>query len=563
LTFACASVGAAEPAASPAPPSAAVHVIPPLADRPLDASEGERIATAGFKVQGVTRHPELGVSPATVQRLADGLFELMSGGEPLTIDAAMERAGEKRAPPVAGLTVGQMQLAAAQVALYLRNAGLPLAQAYVPVQEVGVDGIVRIDVVEAKLGKIVVEGAKRMPPSLIAASAKPLLTESLTRGRIESAMLTAQTLPGTSVVGTFRPGENAGETDLVLKVQNEDTFEFRIGGDNYGTEFAGEYRLRGDAIVHNPLGIGDQFAASVVQAFSPADTTYGSASYSVPLFIPQVRAHVRYEDAAFVASNQFAGSIDVEGDNDLIEGGLRWDALRSRTIVVNTGLAYQVRRANVEFDDLPIVLTDDLLKTVVLDVALQHFDTRFKGVDFLEAAVRKGKDEADGFEIISNDDKFTVFDFGYSRYQRITDTQTLLLVTRGQYSDDLLSALERFSLGGPDSVRAYPVSEILVDRGVLASIEYRIAAPGFSQMASPFRGVPWGKLLQFMVFFDYASGKLARNDPGDDIHGVGGGLLLTAPYNITFKVTGATPTASLDPSDGDDFRGYAEFSVAF
>ena len=561
LSFVCAPLGAAEP--PPSGTAAAVRVIPPLSERPLDASEGDPIATAGFRVQGVTKHADLGVSPASVQRLADGLYELIAGGEPLTINSAMERAGEKRAAPVVGLTVGQLQRVAEQVAIYLRNSGLPLAQAYIPVQEVGVDGIVLIDVVEAKLGKVVVEGAKRMPPKLIAASANPLIDAPLTRKRIESTMLTAQSLPGTSVIGTFRPGENAGETDLVLKVQDEETFEFRIGGDNYGTEFAGEYRLRGDAIVHNPIGIGDQLAMSVVQAFSPADTTYGAASYSVPLGRPQLRAHVRFEKAAFVASNQFAGTIDVKGDNDLVEGGVRWDVLRSRSINLNTGLAYQVRRANVEFDDIPIVLTDDLLKTTVVDLAMQRFDARFKGVDFLEAAFRKGEDKADGFEVISNEDKFWVLDFGYSRYQRITDNQTLLLVTRAQWSDDLLSALERFSLGGPDSVRAYPVSEILVDRGVLASIEYRIAAPGFSQKASPFRGVAWGKILQFLVFFDYASGKLAENDPGDDIHGAGGGLLLTAPHNITVKVTGATPTGSIDPSDGDDFRGYAEFSIAF
>lgn len=561
LSFVCAPLGAAE--TPPSGSTAAVRVIPPLSERPLEATEGDPIATAGFRVQGVTKHPELGVSPASVQRLADGLYELIAGGEPLTINSAMERAGEKRAAPVVGLTVGQLQRVAEQVAIYLRNSGLPLAQAYIPVQEVGVDGIVLIDVVEAKLGKVVVEGAKRMPPKLIAASANPLLDAPLTRTRIESTMLTAQSLPGTSVIGTFRPGENAGETDLVLKVQDEETFEFRIGGDNYGTEFAGEYRLRGDAIVHNPIGIGDQLAMSVVQAFSPADTTYGAASYSVPLGRPQIRAHVRFEKAAFVASNQFAGTIDVKGDNDLVEGGVRWDVLRSRSINLNTGLAYQVRRANVEFDDIPIVLTDDLLKTTVVDLAMQRFDARFKGVDFLEAAFRKGEDKADGFEVISNEDKFWVLDFGYSRYQRITDNQTLLLVTRAQWSDDLLSALERFSLGGPDSVRAYPVSEILVDRGVLASIEYRIAAPGFSQKASPFRGVAWGKILQFLIFFDYASGKLAENDPGDDIHGAGGGLLLTAPHNITVKVTGATPTGSIDPSDGDDFRAYAEFSIAF
>lgn len=564
LSFAASAAKEASVPANKSP----LRVIPPLSERPLEVSEGEAIATSGFRVRGVGEHPELGINPEKTQRLADGLFELASSGDTLSVEAALSRAGEKRAERSVGLTVGQLQKVAEQIAVYLRANGLPLAQAYVPVQEIAADGIVAIDVIEAKLGKIVVEDAKRMPPALIAASARTLKDAPLSRGSIESAMLKAQTLPGTAVTGTFRPGENPGETDLVLKVQSEETFEFRVGADNYGTEFAGEYRLRGDAIVHNPLGFGDQLTLTLVQAFEPSDTTFGSASYSVPVAIPELRAYVRAEKAAFVASSSLSSQLDVDGDNDLQELGLRWDMFRSRIFTASSGLAYQARNANVVFknfdDDVPLrTLSDDSLRVTSVDVVMQRFDTRFKGVDFLDMALRVGKDRADGFEVIANDSKFKLVDLGYSRYQRLTDLQTLLLVTRLQYSDDTLSALERFSLGGPDSVRAYPVSEFLVDRGVLASLEYRVSAPGFAQKTSPFKGLPWGKVLQFMVFYDYAWGKLAKSDPGNEISGSGAGFLLSAPGNVTLKLTGATPTGSIDPSDGDDFRLYSELSIAF
>lgn len=537
--------------------------IPPLSERPLDASEGARLATSGFRVRGVTPHPELNIGPLQVQRLADALFQQIANGQPLSAKTALDRAGKPGAPTVVGLTVGQMQLVSAQIAQFLRDSGLVLAQAYVPVQTVAADGIVAIEVLEGKIGKIVVEGNKRMPAALIAASANSLKGDALTRENIESALLTAQNLPGTSVQGTFRPGANTGETDLVLKVQNEEHFEFRLGADNYGTDFAGETRGRFDALIHNPSGFGDQLALTVVQAFDPENTTFGSVRYSLSPGAPQVRVHLLAERAAFTAENRSSATLDVDGDNKTYEAGLRWDLQRTRTLNLSTGFALQSRTAKVEFDKLNFQLTDDDLRVGALDLTGQHFDTRFKGVDFFDLTFRKGMDNADGPEIILNDERFWLARLGYSRYQRITDNQSLLLLTRSQYSEDTLSALERFSLGGPDSVRAFPVSEILTDRGVLASLEYRVGAPGFADRASPFRGAPWGKVVQLMLFGDYAWGKLAENDPGDEIYGAGGGLLLSALGRITAKVTVATPLSSIDPSDGDDVRVYSEFAVSF
>lgn len=543
-------------------PKTPVQVIPPLSERPLDVSEGDLIAVTGFRVRGVNRHPDLGIGPFNAQRLADGLYQLIASGQALSVSAAMDRAGERRAPVVTGLTVGQMQLVAAQIALYLRDSGLVLAQAYVPVQTVDVDGLIVIEVLEGQLGKVVVEGAQRMPAALIAASADSLAGESLTRERIESALLTAQTLPGTAVQGTFRPGANTGETDLVLKVQNEERFEFRFGGDNYGTDFAGETRARFDALVHNPSGFGDQLSATIVQAFDPENTTFGSLRYSLSPGHPALRVHLQAERAAFVAENDDS-RLDIDGDNRTYEAGMRVDLHRSRALTLSSGLTLQARTAKVEFDELDFRLTDDKLRVAALDFGGQRFDSRFKGVDFFDISLRTGRDRAGGPEIILNDDQFHLLRGGFSRYQRLTDNQSLLLLTRAQYSKNTLSALERFSLGGPDSVRAFAVSEFLKDRGVLASLEYRVGAPGFAGRTSPFRGEPWGKIVQVLLFGDYAWGQFSDSDPGDEIYGAGGGLLLSALGRFSAKITVAQPLSSIDPGDGDDVRVYSEFAVSF
>jgi hemolysin activation/secretion protein len=68
----------------------------------------------------------------------------------------------------------------------------------------------------------------------------------------------------------------------------------------------------------------------------------------------------------------------------------------------------------------------------------------------------------------------------------------------------LLTSLEQFALGGPDTVRAYPVGEALVDEVVLMNLEWRARAS---------RHTPLNFLngLKYLAFFDYARGSL--NDP--------------------------------------------------
>ena len=95
---------------------------------------------------------------------------------------------------------------------------------------------------------------------------------------------------------------------------------------------------------------------------------------------------------------------------------------------------------------------------------------------------------------------FTKLNFSYNRLQHINNLQSVLYRFDSQFTSDLLTSLEQFSLGGPNTVRAFPVAEALVDKALFVSVEW-IAR------ASPDIPQTWLNKLQLSVFFDYASGK--------------------------------------------------------
>src|SRR5690606_526766 len=168
----------------------------------------------------------------------------------------------------------------------------------------------------------------------------------------------------------------------------------------------------------------------------------------------------------------------------------------------------------------------------------------------------------------NRDSDFTVLRAAYTRMQYLTRSQRLFLRVSGQYSDDVLVPMEQFSLGGPNSVRAFAVSEALGDRGYLASLEYHVDAPGFGDKASPFGGRPWREVLQFEVFADHGrvSSSSGSLNPSVSFGGVGAGLTLRVPsfHQFEFRLAAAPPTHGQDDAtDDDDFRIWSSIGMTF
>src|SRR5262249_14971229 len=91
----------------------------------------------------------------------------------------------------------------------------------------------------------------------------------------------------------------------------------------------------------------------------------------------------------------------------------------------------------------------------------------------------------------------------YQLFKNLPKNQGLLFRVNAQYSRDMLSSLEQFVIGGPDSVRAAPTSQFLEDRGLFGSLEYSVRAPGFADKHA-FGSYTWGQVLRLRIFEDQA-----------------------------------------------------------
>jgi hemolysin activation/secretion protein len=524
--------------------------IPPVADRPFDPETGERILVKGFVVDGVTPNPEAGVTPEGAQAAANAAFARETNG-----------AAEGR------MTVGHMVKVADEVTTYFRGRGYLVAKAFLPVQTVGPDSLVHIQVTEGKISDVVVEGAKRYSPKVLRKPATPLIGTVPARDTVESALLYTQDYPGVRLFGTFRPGAQQGETKLVLQVLEEDRFGFKRGADNYGSDFTGEYRVRGDISWYNPIGLGDQLDVTVLEALEPSNTTFGAVRYQAPVGPPGFSVALGGNRNAFQITQKPFDILSLKGSITTYDASLNWKYQRTRFLNSSAALAFSQKKSELTGNGGAITVSNDTINEISIENNIDRIDTRFKGLDLITAKVRHGLGATLTGSSSTADPNFTVLEFRYSRLQALSDTQFVLFRMRMQETSSKLSPVEQFAIAGPDAVRAYPVGEILRDTGRLATLEYRIEAPGFSRAAGPF-GRQWGDLLQISLFGDYgyAENSKATGAAGSaaaELSGFGVGLQFGLPRSFQFLVQGAKPYSSRKAVDGSDSRVYGELSFEF
>ena len=135
----------------------------------------------------------------------------------------------------------------------------------------------------------------------------------------------------------------------------------------------------------------------------------------------------------------------------------------------------------------------------------------------------------------------------------------------GQTSDDLLASLEQYVIGGPANVRAYPISEALIDSGGALTIEWIIDAPGFADR--PLGNSTWGNVLELSFYADYAGGEVNDPFPQQDrtvnLRGYGVGVQVTLPQQLSLRVDIAKPDSAREPSNGRDPQAYVSLQMSF
>ncbi|WP_159931113.1 ShlB/FhaC/HecB family hemolysin secretion/activation protein [Oceanicoccus sp. KOV_DT_Chl] len=517
------------------------YTVPPVIDRPLGIEEGPSIEVKQFHLRSEDMQPpEIDQSAVT---------------------AILDRQRQAHAD---GFTIGQLQQVANEVTQYYRQQGFILAQAYIPQQNVE-NGLVTVSVLTGRLGEVTSEKNTHFSDQLMIKALDFPSGSGLQQQPMETALLRLNDLPGLKASGIFRPGSNIGEADLILNVEEENVFDGYVLADNYGVDSTGKERLLANANWNNPTGRGDRLTVTALQTFDPSDSLYGGFRYETPLFSRAFTLGVQYNNNDYTIGQQAFNILELEGDTEQTSIYGRYSIERSR--LANTSTTISLTRKKAELETANQAVGEDNL--TVLKVAYNFDSTDTSGIHRASMAVSKGFDDWLGAMDDDGDDNslridkdgnyvggdFVKLNLNYTRLQSLAANQSLLVRFETQQTNDVLSSLEQFSMGGPNSVRAYPVSEYIRDSAVFTSIEWIINAPGFANTPA-FGGRNWGEILKVSLFADYANGDL-NNAPSvieDEIEISGAGISVDLRLADSFfaRLDVATPLSSRDASNDDD-----------
>ncbi|WP_297904543.1 ShlB/FhaC/HecB family hemolysin secretion/activation protein [Metallibacterium sp.] len=546
------ALASASPQHAVTPPAPlAPNVVPPMSVRDERVARTDLIAVRGFHVEGVGNHADAGITPTSIQTLADTLYTKLGG----TAEQPVK------------LSFLQLQGVADAITNRYRKAGFIVATAFLPAQTLGSSKIVDIKVLEGRIGRVIVEGAKRYRPWVIAAPAERLKGHALRKSDVDSALLYDRDLPGVSVAATFEPGAQVGQTNLLLIAHEAPhPYTFTVGADNYGTSITGRYRALLGATWNSPLGIGDRLAANIDYALDPSQNVYGSLLYTVPtVIVPGLNGVVGATRSTLQINTGPFSALHISGPTSSYFGGVNWKFVNDEDLKLQASL--QLIHEQAKISSLGVLLSDEQFNVLDLGFGMNQTDRRFHGVNLLQVDLRQsvsGHSLQPDLISPNHANKFTIGRLSYTRLQFLPDNQQLYFKLVGQYTHYALPPLEQFSIGGPYSVRAYPIATALTDSGFYTSLEYHVAAPGFGNLTSPFYGQPWRSLLELETFVDYARGYPSAGDRLGNpavvtYKGIGAGVVFRLPrfHGLEFHLDYSVP---VDEQSASGLNGYQIYS---
>lgn len=450
--------------AVPVPPIQVEKPAPPAPD------SGPRIVVKGFRFEGAT------LFPADV--LAAQLKEAVG----------VERSfSELRT------------LALVLVGYYAQNGYL--ARVILPPQDVK-DGIVTFRVIEGRRGSMQINSKGER---LDAARIESFIDRRLARGDLMSLTRLGESLsvlneqPGISVKSALTPGKGEGDIDLAVEAVEQPLVSYSLSGNNQGSRATGPGQVSGSVTLNNPSG---RFDSASVLVNASDGTTFGRLDYGLAVGASGLRlgvnaSHLDYklvqpnfaalQSRGTAATTGLTASFPLvrgSGLNLSLTGALDDKRLRDETVAGETSKRH-VTVANIGINgSSPDALAGGGLNAYGLSVSLGEVDQKNAGALAGDDVSRRVQG------------KYRKLAWNYGRIHPLSETLSLNATLRGQFASKNLDSTERFVLGGPTAVRAFPVGEAVGDEGWLLSVN-------LSQQ--------FGEKLSANVFIDHGEVKLNRN----------------------------------------------------
>jgi hemolysin activation/secretion protein len=456
------------------------------------------------------------------------------------------------------LTVDELHDAAQRLESFYARKGY-FVRALIPEQDVR-SGEVEIQVIESRLGKVSVEKSDGV--RLSAERAKSYVTSSQKQGNrmkiknFERGLLLLQQLPGVRSSAAVHRGDQPGSSDVQVTLEKVPLVSGTAGIDNHGGIATGERRGSVSVNVNSPLKIGDQMS---VKGLYTEGISYGRVQYMVPLGYHGIRAGLYLSTLDYKLGGAYQ-ALNATGDSRTAGGLVAMPLVLRRHSSLYGTMSYDYR----QFTDkaVSVVTGDKSVRCGTVSLSGSWSDELFGGAYTMVGATGSfGNLDLSRLEAVRNYDQagartsggYEKLMINISRIQQIHDPGTRLTVSvSGQLSSGNLDSSEKFILGGPNGVRAYPVSEGSGDDGMLATVELRKI---FSNEFHVFGFYDYGTIRRYSELYpSVAAGMKTPNTYSLD--GVGVGVVMRPLSGLFIKSTVSTrlrsnPAADLNGNDHD------------
>jgi len=380
-------------------------------------------------------------------------------------------------------------------------------------------GVVTLRVIEARIGKVIIEGNRFFDDANIRSSL-PALREGVPprAGDMSANAQLANENPAKQVDVVLRPGENPDVVDAAVGVIDVRPLKAFLTFDNTGNAQTGDFRL-GVGVQHANLFNRDHVGTFnyVTSPGKENQVSLYSGSYRLPLYArdDSMDFIIARSDVSAGTAQTVAGPLTFSGKGTVY--GLRYNQLLARRGEYSHRIVYSLDYRAYENDCALGDFGAAGCGPAAVDVTVRPISVAYSGnwakpgriSDFYVALSHNIPGAANGQESDFNaarpspdggdgaSSRYTILRFGASMVNAFESNWQVRAAFSAQVTSDGLVSGEQFGIAGATAVRGFLEREIARDTGYFANLE--VYSPNLAGTLIPGEGN-----LRGLLFYDLA-----------------------------------------------------------
>lgn len=360
--------------------------------------------------------------------------------------------------------------------LYFEN-GYITSGAFIPSSQF-LDDEIQVQVIEGKLSDVQINGLNRLNNGYVEARIARADGPPLNQERLQEALQLLQLDPNIENVNAeLTAGTQPGESLLILDIEETRSFSVIATADNNRSPSVGSEELRLSANYRNLIGVGDAISASY--GITEGLNLY-NVGVSVPLNASDGSVSISYSNNDSRVIEDIFEDAGIRSETETVSVAVRQPIVRSPSEEFALGLAFDWRQSqSFILDDVPFSFSigpdDGRSQVSALRFSQEWTKRNIKRVLAARSQFSVGLDVLGATNNdTGTDGQFFAWLGQFQWVEQISPRSISLLKVNAQLTPDSLLPIERFSLGGINTVRGYAQNQIVTDNAINASAEVRI-----------------------------------------------------------------------------------------